>query len=83
MDKQPEIRIWLGKGKCNIDKAGSKSSISFISSLLYLLPLDESDIKSCQEFVAKAMEKDNLDLLFNFAQSKKTKSFGIKKDLFI
>ena len=45
------------------------------------VPLDESDIKSCQEFVAKAIEKDKLYLLFNFMKRKKTKSFGIKKDV--
>ena len=38
--------------------------------------MDESDIKSCQEFVAKAIEKDKIDLLLNFMQRKKTKSFG-------
>ena len=34
------------------------------------VPLDESDIKSCQEFVAKAIEKDNMDLLFKFMERK-------------
>ena len=41
------------------------------------VPLKEWDIKSCQEFVAKAIEKDKIDLLLNFMQRKKTKSFGI------
>ena len=40
------------------------------------VPLDESDVKSCEEFVAKAMEKEKLDLLLNFM--KKKKSFGTK-----
>ena len=44
--------------------------------------MDESDIKSCQAFLAKAMERDKLDLLFNFMQRKKTKSFG-KLKIFI
>ena len=44
------------------------------------VPLDESDNKSCQEFFAKAIEKDKLDLLFNFMQRKK--SFGKQKDVF-
>ena len=43
------------------------------------VPLDESDIKSCHEFVAKAMEKDKFDLLLNFMERKKTKTFGIMK----
>ena len=47
------------------------------------VPLDESDIKSCQEFVTQAMKKDKIDLLFNFMQRKKNKSFGIKRDLII
>ena len=47
------------------------------------VPLDESDIESCQEFVHQAMKKDKIDLLFNFMQRKKTKSFGIKKDVII
>ena len=42
------------------------------------VPLDESDIKSCQEFVAKAMEKDKFDLLLNFMERKNTKTFGIQ-----
>ena len=46
------------------------------------VPLDESNIKSCEEFLTKAIEKDKLDLLFNFMQRKKTKSFGIQKDLY-
>ena len=37
--------------------------------------MDESDVPSCQEFVAKAIEKDKIDLLLNFMQRKKTKSF--------
>ena len=47
------------------------------------VPLDESDIKSCQEFVTQAMKKDLIDILFNFMQRKKAKSFGIKRDLII
>ena len=47
------------------------------------VPLDESDNKSCQEFFTKAIEKDKLDILFNFMQRKKAKSFGIKRDLII
>ena len=43
------------------------------------VPLDESDVKSCQEFVAKAIEKDKVDLLFKFMERKKTETFGIQK----
>ena len=43
------------------------------------VPLDESDIKSCQEFVAKAMEMDKFDLLLKFMERKKAESFGIQK----
>ena len=46
------------------------------------VPLDESDIKSCQEFVAKAMEMDRLDLLFIFMKRNKTESFGIQTDVY-
>ena len=47
------------------------------------VPLDESDIESCQEFVNQAMKRDKIDLLFNFMQRKRTKSFGIKRDFII
>ena len=53
--------------------------VIIFSLLMKEVPLDESDIKSCQEFVAKAMEMDKFDLLLNFMQRKKIKTFGIKK----
>ena len=44
--------------------------------------LDESSGNEyCEEFLTNAIEMDKLDLLFNFMQRKKTKSFGIQKDL--
>ena len=43
------------------------------------VPLDESDIKSCHEFVAKAMEKDKFDLLLNFMERKRTQTLGMQK----
>ena len=40
------------------------------------VPLDESDIKSCQEFVTQALEKDKFYLLLRFMERKKTKTIG-------
>lgn len=38
--------------------------------------VDESDFKSCQDFVAKAVKKDKFDLLLNFMERKKAKTLG-------
>ena len=46
------------------------------------VPLDESDIESCQEFVNQAIEEDKIYLLLRLIERKKTKTIGMLVCLF-
>ena len=54
----------------------NKICVIFFSLLMKEAQIDESDFKSCQKFVAKAVKKDKFELLLNFMERKKEKTLG-------